>query len=236
MSSLIFNCCRPSKPVGWIAALFSVTLALLPKAAIPQTAGDYRQQGLGYRSRGQFDEAIAAFEQSVALDPNHQQGQVILGWTQHLAGEHGSAAQTLTQALYQDPFDVPTLNALGIVHLVQGNLGPAVTSHLWAAHLDPNNEVAYFNLSLAAQRLALYDWAAVTAAQAATLEPNNPHPLIAEAIALWSQGQRPAAQQRYAAALALSPRYGTVDLDIYLEQAAFSPEQIALARQIVDTL
>jgi len=205
-------------------------------AAIPQTAAQHRQQGLDYRSQGRFDEAIAALQQSVSLAPDHQGGRVILGWTQHLAGQQDPASQTLTQALYADPFDLPTLNALGIVQLVQGNLGAAVTSHLWAAHLNPDNEVAYFNLSLAAQRLQLYDWAIATADRAAQLEPYNPHPPIAAAIALWSQGRRSEAHQRYGEALDLSLRYGTADLDFYLEQAAFSPEQIAIARDIVASL
>ncbi|MGF1535011.1 MAG: tetratricopeptide repeat protein [Elainellaceae cyanobacterium] len=218
------------------AAAVAVTLTLLPEVALPQTADYYRQQGLDYRSQGRFDEAIAALQQAVDLAPNHQGGQVILGWTQHLAGESEPAAETLTQAFYTNPLDVPTLNALGIVNLVQGRLGPAVTSHLWAAHLNPDNEVAYFNLSLAAQRLQRYDWAIDTAARAAQLEPYNPHPLIAEAVALWSQGERDQAQQRYRDALDLSPRYGTPDLDFYLERAAFSPEQIAIAYAIVESL
>ncbi|MEO0408542.1 MAG: tetratricopeptide repeat protein [Cyanobacteria bacterium P01_A01_bin.135] len=220
-----------------ISAAIASSVALGPsQAAVPQTAEEYRQQGLSYRNQGRFDEAIAALEQSVALAPDHQGGQVILGWTQHLAGQQEPAARTLTQAVYRNPFDIPTLNALGIVHLVQGNLGQAVTSHLWAAHLQSDNEVAYFNLSLAAQRLTLYDWAIATAARAAELEPYNPHPLIAEAIALWSQDKLEDAQQRYREALDLSPRYGTPDLDFYLEQAAFSPEQIAIAYEIVETL
>ncbi|MGB3614826.1 MAG: tetratricopeptide repeat protein [Elainellaceae cyanobacterium] len=220
---------------GWASAAVSV-LVLLPTAAVPQTAAQYRQQGLDYRNQGRFDEAIAVLEQSVALEPDHQGGRVILGWTQHLADQGEPAAQTLTQAFYVDPFDVPTLNALGIVKLVQGNLGSAVTSHLWAAHLNPDNEVAYFNLSLAAQRMQLYDWAIATAVRAAELEPYNPHPLIAEAVALWSQGRQNEAQQSYRKALSLSPRYGTVELGFYLEQAAFSPEQIAIASAIVESL
>ncbi len=217
-------------------AIAAVALALWPQAAVPETAEEYRLQGLDYRSQGRYEEAIASLEQSVARAPDHQGGRVILGWTQHLAGESETAAQTLTEAFYADPFDVSTLNALGIVQLVEGHLGKAIASHLWAAHLNPDNEVAHFNLSLAAQRLDLQDWAVETAARAAQLEPYNPHPLIAEAVALWSQGDRLLAQQRYQDALALSPRYGTADLDFYLEQAAFSPEQIAIAYAIVDSL
>ncbi|MGF1515533.1 MAG: tetratricopeptide repeat protein [Elainellaceae cyanobacterium] len=227
---------QPAWGIAAAAALALAPAAAAAQATAAQTAAQYRQQGLDYRSQGRFDEAIAALEQSVALAPDHQEGQVILGWTQHLAGETESAAQTLIQAFYADPFDVPTLNALGIVQLVQGHLSPAVVSHLWAAHLNPDNEVAYFNLSLAAQRLDLHGWATDTAAVAAQLEPYNPHPLIAEAVALWSLGDRPAAQQRYQDALALSPRYGTADLDFYLDQAAFSPAQIAIAYAIVESL
>jgi len=82
--------------------------------------------------------------------------------TQHLAGQEDAAVSSLPQALYQDPVSVPAPNALGIVCLVSGELRGAVVVHTWAAILEPENEIAYYNLSLAFHRLQLYGLAIAT--------------------------------------------------------------------------
>lgn len=222
----------------WIAIIVSTAFligASGPKAiATPATAETYRVQGLNYRQQGQFDKAISALQTAVDLDPQSVAGHVILGWTQHLATQEQEAEATLTTALTLDPFDVQVSNALGIVHLVQGNLYQALLTHLWAAHLNPDNEIAYFNLSLAAQRLDYHEWAIELATRAVELEPYNPHPLIAEAIAHWSLGNSETAQVLYKKAIALNPRYGTLQGTSALTAAAFSSDQIQTARRIIN--
>ena len=221
----------------WIAMIVSAGLigAPGPKAiATPATAETYRVQGLNYRQQGRFDEAISALQTAVELEPQSVSGHVILGWTQHLATQEQAAESTLTTALTLDPFDVQVSNALGIVHLVQGNLYQALLTHLWAAHLKPDNEIAYFNLSLAAQRINYHEWAIELAARAVELEPYNPHPLIAEAIAHWSLGNRETAQELYRKAIVLNPRYGTLQGTTFLGAAAFNSDQIQTARRIIN--
>ncbi|MGK7889736.1 MAG: tetratricopeptide repeat protein [Leptolyngbyaceae cyanobacterium] len=213
--------------------LFSLWGAGGESAIAATTAEDYRVLGLAYRRQGQFQEAIAAMSTAVELAPDHAPGQVLLGWTQHLAGRDTESATTLVTAWQLDPFAVPAANALGIVYLVQNRFWSAIATHLWAVYLQPDNEIAYFNLSLAAHGIGYYNWAIALAARAVELEPYNPHPLIAEAIAHWSQGDRAAATTRYRAAVALSPRYATATVGTYLDRAAFSARQIEIAQQII---
>ena len=209
-------------------------LAIAPGVAA--SAETYRQQGLSYRQQARYEEAIAALKTAVELDPEHVSGQVILGWTQHLAKQHEAAATTLVNAWQADPFAVSTANALGIVHLVQGHLTAAIVTHLWAAHLKPDNEIAYFNLSLAAHRIGYYEWAIELASRAAALEPYNPHPLIAGAIAQWANGNLQDAQRLYQQALSLNSHYGSVNGATSLDAAAFNAEQIQTAQRIVQRL
>ncbi|MGJ3254308.1 MAG: tetratricopeptide repeat protein [Elainellaceae cyanobacterium] len=196
------------------------------------SAEEYRQRGLALRQQGRFDEAIATLEKSVSLAPDHISGHVILGWTQHLAGHDDAATDTLVQAFYTDPFAVPTLNALGIVYLTSDKLSHALTTHLWAVVLHPENEIAYFNLSLAQHRLGYYDWAIATATKAAELEPDNPHPFIAKAIAHYSAGAIDLAQEEYQRAIALRPWFASGAIELDLENAAFNPAQVKLAKEI----
>lgn len=209
-------------------------LAAKPGLAI--SASEYRELGLSYRQQERYPEAIAALKKSVELDPDNVSGRVLLGWTQHRAGQTTEAASTLLQTFYQHPFDVPTLNALGIVYLVDGQLSNAVTAHTLAAILKSDNEVAYYNLSLAYQRLKQEEWAIDAAREAARLEPDNPHPPVAEAIAHWTKGDQPAAQQAYRQALSLDPRYNDTTFLNYLNEAGFSSEQIQLSQQVLASL
>lgn len=216
----------------FIAVILASSL-LSAKPALTASASEYLAQGLSYRQQERFPEAIAALEQSVELNPQSISGWVILGWTHHLAGQEDAAAEALRQAVYRDLSDVPAFNALGIVCLVSGNLSSAVTAHSWALILKPDNEIAYYNLSLAYDQLQKYDWAIATASQAAKLEPTNPHPLVALAIAHWGKAERPQAQQAYRQALNLDPRYRDRGFLAHLQQAGFSPGQIQAAEQVL---
>ncbi|NMF62783.1 tetratricopeptide repeat protein [Brasilonema octagenarum] len=219
---------------GICASLF-LTFALgTPLASAANTAGDYRQLGLLYRQQGRLPEAITAMQKSVELEPKNLMGRVNLGWTLHLAGKEQQAAQSLWQAIYQKPTFVPAYNALGIVYLVDSNLTAAVLVHTLAAILKPDNEIAYFNLSLALDRLQIYNLAILTANRAAILEPNNPHPLVASAIAYWDNGAQNTAKKVYTKAIYLDSRYSDRTFLVNLKQAAFSQDQIKKTELILN--
>jgi Flp pilus assembly protein TadD len=131
---------------------------------------------------------------------------------------------------------VPTLNALGIVYLVGGKLNHAIAAHSWAALLKPDNEIAHYNLSLAFERSGQYDWAIATATAAAKLEPSNPHPLVAEAIAHWGNQETSLAHAAFRQAIAIDPRYSDPGFLTYLNEAGFSPDQILRSQQILRSL
>jgi tetratricopeptide (TPR) repeat protein len=219
-----------------LAALLCLGFWLVQPAQAAPSAAAYRQLGLAYREQERYPEAIAAFKQAVALEPDHLAGRVSLGWTLHKASQRQAATQILQETLSFNPFYVPALNALGIVHLVQGELPAAVRSHAWALMLKPQNEIAAYNLSLAFERLQEYAAAVTLAKQSAALEPTNPHPLVALAITQWSQGDRPAAQAAYQRALAIDSRYRDATFLSYLAEAGFSSEQIHRAQQILAAL
>lgn len=222
-----------------LAVLTTITAGGTVMAApseLAMSAAQYRELGLQYRQAEQFPEAIAALQNAVELDPDHLPGQVSLGWTQHLAGQDRAATITLQSTLQQDPFHVPALNAIGIVYLVNEDLLGAALTHSWAALLAPDNEIAYYNLSLAMQRLEQYDWAIDAAQKAVQLEPDNPHPWVALAIAEWTKGDKPMAQETYQQAIAVDARYAEADFLDFLAEAGFNLQQIQTAKQVLSGL
>jgi len=203
--------------------------ALAVTAASKYQASQYRELGLSYQQQERYPLAIATMKKSVELDPGNTIGRVNLGWAQHLVGQDDAATESLRQAVYRNPVSVPALNALGIVYLVSGNLVSAIMVHTWAATLKPDDEIAYYNLSLAFERLQIYNSAISTARRAAILEPYNPHPLVALAIAYWKQGSRTLAERAYRQARNLDSRYSDRTFLPYLKKAGFNHSQIQTA-------
>jgi tetratricopeptide (TPR) repeat protein len=201
-----------------------------------RAADEYRQSGLAYRQQERFDEAIAALQKSVTLDPQNIDGRIILGWTQHLAKKDSEAATSLWEAIYRSPTSLQAFNAIGIVYLVRGDLPQSIVLHSWAAILKTDNEIAHYNLSLAYQRLKQYDLAIAYAQKAIELEPNNPHPFVASAIAKWTSGDQSSAKKTFREAINVDARYRSPDFLNFLNEAGFSNEQIQTAKQVLASL
>lgn len=214
----------------------SACLIVSQPAFAATSSGEYRLLGLQYRQQGRYNEAIAAMEKSVELEPENISGRVNLGWTLHLAGKQTKAAQSLWKAVYYKPTHVLAYNALGIVYLVDENLPAAVLIHSVAAFLKPDNEIAFYNLSLALHQLEIYPLAITTANRAAKLEPQNPHPLVAAAISHWDSENKTLAQQTYRQAINLDARYTQINFLNHLKKAAFTQEQINTTTQILSSL
>jgi tetratricopeptide (TPR) repeat protein len=205
-----------------------------PSSSVDRRAAEeYRQLGLSYRKQERFDEAIAALQQSVSLDPQNIDGRIILGWTQHLAKKDKAAATSLWEAIYRSPTSLQAFNAIGIVYLVRGDLPQSVILHSWAAMLKNDNEIAHYNLSLAYQRLQQYDLAIAYAQKAIELEPSNPHPFVALAIAQWTSGDRAGAKKIFRDAIGVDDRYRNPDFLNFLNEAGFNTDQIQTAKQVL---
>jgi Flp pilus assembly protein TadD len=204
-------------------------------SASPFSATQYRQLGLRYREQERLPEAIATLQKAVELDPDNLSGRVMLGWTLHLAEQDQAATHVLEQTLHHNPFHIPTLNALGIVYLVNNRLVAAVTTHGWATALKPDNEIAHYNLSLGFHRLQQYHWAIAAAQTAMELEPNNPHPIVALAIAHWDNGETAIDHHVYRQAIHLDPRYRDAMFLRHLEEAGFSTNQIEKSQEVLES-
>lgn len=203
-----------------------------PVARDPRRAAQLRQEGLRYRQAGNFPKAVAALEEAVQLDRANVSGRVLWGWTLHLAGQSAEAEEVLRETAREFPENVPALNALGIVYLVQGNYDRAIQTHESARQLKADNEIAYYNLSLAYERRGEYDLAAQRGQKATELEPGNPHPLVALALVDWRRGEADKAKSLYNQAVRLDGRYRSADFLSHLRQAGFSAEQIAIVQSI----
>lgn len=234
--SLVVGCERPELWVPLRPAFLSLgsleSLAYPEFLADPALAATYRQRGLRARQQANFSEAVALLKTAVALAPSQLSGHVLLGWTQHLAGQRPAAIATLTRALDRDDQHVPAMNALGIVYLVEGQVEQAIATHTQAKTLQADNEIAYYNLSLAYERLPDMEAAIAHGERATELEPYNPHPWVALALAHWRHQDPGAAIAAYQQAIRLDGRYRLAFHLEHLAKAGFSPVQIETVEDI----
>src|SRR5687768_2501518 len=76
--------------------------------------------GTALADRGRHAEAVAAFQDAIALDRAHAPYFVALGISRWHLRRHDEAATAFEEALALAPEDVPALNGLGVARLGQG--------------------------------------------------------------------------------------------------------------------
>ena len=121
-SPVFWGCSPPSPPKKEPTAEMLVSPSPSPiiSASDIKAANRYRQLGLQYRQQGDLVKSIEALKKSVQLNPNHLDGRVILGWTQHLAKQPLAAQTTLEETIKIAPDHVAAYNALGIAQVKLG--------------------------------------------------------------------------------------------------------------------
>jgi cytochrome c-type biogenesis protein CcmH/NrfG len=86
---------------------------------------------------------------------------------------------------------------------------------------------------LAYERQQQFELSLRHAQAAAKLEPSNPHPWVALAIAFWGKGDKPQAMQAYRQAIRLDGRYRDRKFLSHLQEAGFSEDQIARVGEVL---
>ncbi|MEN9228173.1 MAG: tetratricopeptide repeat protein [Gloeomargarita sp. SZTDM-1c_bins_89] len=200
----------------------------------PQMAGAWRGLGVALGRLGRWTEAAQVQARATALQPQYAPGWVLRGWAEHRSGNHLVAVQWLRQALRLDPKNLEAHNALGVVYLFLNRPHQAEASTRAVLRLDPRNGTAWYNLGLSLDRQGRYQEAIAAQTQAQKWEPNNPHPLLAQAVSYLAQNQIPQARAVFQRAMALDPWYGQAAGMDDLARAGFSPTQIARLKKILD--
>ena len=140
--------------------------------AQPQAEQLYAQ-GLAYHRQGRLDQALAAYEQALRLQPGyfdvlHHIG--ILAWQ---AGDHGVAEQFLQAALEVDA-QVPAAHSnLGNVLKAAGRHEEALASYAHALALDEFHVDAHYNRGNTLQALGRFEAALASYDRAIALQPDD---------------------------------------------------------------
>jgi tetratricopeptide (TPR) repeat protein len=176
--------------------------------ALHNQQGDYhyRFAAVCYRS-GKLDEAIAAYQQAITLDPKDAYPHNGLGIVYRALGRYDEAIAAYQQAITLDPKDAYPHNGLGIVYRALGRYDEAIAAYQQAITLDPKDAYPHNGLGIVYSDQGRYDEAIAAYQQAITLDPKDAYPHNGLGIVYSDQGRYDEAIAAYQQAITLDPKY-----------------------------
>src|SRR5262249_905283 len=103
----------------------------------------HHERGLSYKSKGNFDRAIADFSEAIRLDPNYAEVYNLRGVTYGNKGDLDRAIADYSEAIRLDPKLAAAYNNRGNAYKNKGDLDRAIADYNEAIRLAPEVEAAH---------------------------------------------------------------------------------------------
>jgi len=192
--------------VGLFSTLPSAKMAIAQTTDDePVTAEDYSNRGLTYFEIGEYEQAIADYDQAIALDPEFAIAYLNRGLTYFEIGEYEQALADYDQAIVLDPeFATAYLNR-GVAYTDLGEYGQALIDLDQAIELDPTDALAYNNRGFLYYQLGEVEQAIADYDQAIELDPELIQAYPNRGAAYNSLGELEQAFADYDQAITLDP-------------------------------
>lgn len=119
-----------------------VILALLLTAGCDsktKKVAECLKRGNDWDAKGEYDEAVAAFEEAIELDPQCAEAYIGRGYARQCKGQNDKAAADYTKAVQLDPTCVQALYNLGYGWFNQRQYDKALVAYDQAIRFDPKN-------------------------------------------------------------------------------------------------
>lgn len=173
----------------------------------PQSAAGYINLGINLKEADRLQEAIAAFQKSLALDPNSPQGYLNLGQLYEKISMTQEAEGYYQKALEVDPLYANTYSNLGDLARKNGQLPEALSYYKMALGVQPDAAKDYANLGLTYKDLNQPEEAIAAYQKAIAIEPDFAE-VYSNLGLLYEAADQEKAILMYQKALALKPGLG----------------------------
>jgi tetratricopeptide (TPR) repeat protein len=134
-------------------------------------AGRLIVQGNDLVARGDLEGAIAAYTESIRLDPRSTAGYLGRGLVRSRNGQFAKAIADATEAIRLDPRHAPAYRNRGRDHAAAGAWLKAIADFTEAIRLEPDDARAYCDRATILNRLGRHAQAIADAALAIRLDP-----------------------------------------------------------------
>ncbi|MDB3865827.1 tetratricopeptide repeat protein, partial [Amylibacter sp.] len=173
----------------------------------PDNAVVYNNIGNALQGQGKLDEAIEAYNKTLALKPDYAEAYNNMGNALKDQGKLEEAIRAYKNALSIKPDHAGTYNNMGNVLKDQGKLDEAITSLNKALSIKPDYAVAYNNMGNVLKDQGKLDEAITSYNKALSLKPDYADAYYNMGNALQDQGKLEEAVQAYIKALAINSDY-----------------------------
>jgi tetratricopeptide (TPR) repeat protein len=191
---------------GAAEALWTKILAVYPKnAAVWSNRGNARV------SQRKLQEAIADYNQSIALAPDQPDPYLNRGTALEGLQQWEAAIADYNQVLAIEPKDPAAYNNRGNAKAGAGDWEAALADYQTAAELNPGFAMAQANSALALYQLGQTDASLRRFRNLVRKYPQFADMRAAFAAALWKQGQRGEAESQWVSVVGLDSRYRDLD-------------------------
>lgn len=162
--------------------------AATPMSITAASAEEPFLMGNAHAGLNQLEQAKAAYEEALKLDPKKSAAYTNLGVVYYQQGKFADAVTQLKQALDIDPQDAETYYMLGATYVQQSNLSEAEKAFQQALTLKPELGQAYIGLGNVYLMNKQYDQAVTTLQKATELQPDLPEGWLALGQVYVAQG------------------------------------------------
>lgn len=181
-----------------------------------------------YAAQGEYEKAIAACQQAIALDPKDASPHHGLGNVYADLGRTDDAIAAYQQAIALDPKNALPHNGLGIVYRQLGRTDDAIASFQQAIELDPKFAAPHNRLGNVYRQLGRTDEAIVAYQQAIKLDPKDTLSHNGLGIVYAELGHTDKATVAFQRAIELDPKYNGSYLNLAIVSINQGQAEVAL--------
>jgi tetratricopeptide (TPR) repeat protein len=178
------------------------------------TIEDAVAQSVQYFHQGRFDDAVAAVQQALRIQPNYAEGHGNLGYIYFHQGRHDEAVASYRQAIALKPTSGAFHSDLGSVLAAQEKFEEAEAVCREAVRLAPTEPGSHNNLGNALKGQGKLVEAAASYREALRLQPNFPFAHHNLGLVLAEQFKYTEAIERYREAIRLTPDVAEYHLNL----------------------
>ncbi|GEM_PF-5327920 len=157
----------PHKPISKVIDFFTASIQKKP------TAYDYQVRGMLWSDKGEYDIAIADYNESIRLDPKQDDAWNNRGLAWYRKREYDKAIKDYDEALRIDPKCELAWNNRGLIWKDKGEYDKAIKDYDEALRLDPKFVIAWNNRGDIEREKGNYDKAIKYYGEVIRLDPKN---------------------------------------------------------------